>query len=296
MRIRSIKPEFWRSDDISCLSVEDRLLFIGLWSYVDDNGVGVNSLALIAADLFASDIERDAPETFARVSRGLQNLSEAKRIVMYSVQNKDYLYITNWTKHQRIDKPNKARYPVIDADGAVIRETVASVSRDTPETYAPGTEEQGNRGTEEQRNRRTEEVPCSSIPMSDIDTDTFDDFDDFWKIYPRKQNKAKAQVAWEKATITSKKRTDPALIVAGAIRLRDDPNLPPTTFIPYASTWINGRQWEDEPLPPRSDKKRTGEKLQDLIAAMEAEPQSSYEIVDGYVTEPMFTAAEGSRS
>ena len=40
MRIRSIKPEFWTSDDITALAVDDRLLFIGLWSYVDDNGVG----------------------------------------------------------------------------------------------------------------------------------------------------------------------------------------------------------------------------------------------------------------
>ena len=30
MRIRSIKPEFWRSEDIADLTVEDRLLFIGL--------------------------------------------------------------------------------------------------------------------------------------------------------------------------------------------------------------------------------------------------------------------------
>jgi hypothetical protein len=29
MRIRSIKPEFWRSDDIARLSWDDRLLFIG---------------------------------------------------------------------------------------------------------------------------------------------------------------------------------------------------------------------------------------------------------------------------
>ncbi len=35
VRIRSIKPEFWRSDDIDALSVFERLLFIGLWSYVD---------------------------------------------------------------------------------------------------------------------------------------------------------------------------------------------------------------------------------------------------------------------
>ncbi len=69
MRIRSIKPDFWRSEDISSLRVEDRLLFIGLWSYVDDNGVGVDRDALIAADLFADDLSRDPRETLARVSR-----------------------------------------------------------------------------------------------------------------------------------------------------------------------------------------------------------------------------------
>ena len=150
MRIRSIKPEFWRSEDIADLAVEDRLLFIGLWSYVDDNGVGIDRLADVCADLFALDLERDPPETFARVSRGLQNLSEAGRIVRYTVEGKSYLHITNWSKHQRIDKPNKARYPHPDAENATIREEVATPSRHPRETPAPGTEEQGNRGTGEQ--------------------------------------------------------------------------------------------------------------------------------------------------
>ena len=150
MRIRSIKPEFWRSEDIADLTVEDRLLFIGLWSYVDDNGVGIDRLADVCADLFALDLERDPPETFARVSRGLQNLSEAGRIVRYTVEGKSYLHITNWSKHQRIDKPNKARYPHPDAENATIREEVATPSRRPRETPAPGTEEQGNRGTGEQ--------------------------------------------------------------------------------------------------------------------------------------------------
>ena len=150
MRIRSIKPEFWRSEDIADLTVEDRLLFIGLWSYVDDNGVGIDRLADVCADLFALDLERDPPETFARVSRGLQNLSEAGRIVRYTVEGKSYLHITNWSKHQRIDKPNKARYPHPDAENATIREEFATPSRDPRETPAPGTGEQGNRGTGEQ--------------------------------------------------------------------------------------------------------------------------------------------------
>ena len=172
MRIRSIKPEFWRSEDIADLTVEDRLLFIGLWSYVDDNGVGIDRLADVCADLFALDLERDPPETFARVSRGLQNLSEAGRIVRYTVEGKSYLHISNWTKHQRIDKPNKARYPHPDAENATIREEVATPSRHPRETPAPGTGEQGNRGTGEQGTCDPADAGSSSDAASGADTTT----------------------------------------------------------------------------------------------------------------------------
>ncbi|WYX89496.1 replication initiation protein [Mycobacterium phage MKC-IRE-01] len=157
MRIRSIKPEFWRSQDVSAF--EDwgiRLLFIGLWSYVDDNGVGLDRVALIAADLFADDLERDPSETFAKVSRGLQQLAEANRIVRYEFDGKSYLFVNGWGKHQRIDHPNEPRYPLPDGTIAhPARENTRSVrgsaksSRKPRETVAPGTGEQGNKGTED---------------------------------------------------------------------------------------------------------------------------------------------------
>ena len=155
MRIRSIKPEFWRSKDISGLPPEDRLLFIGLWSYVDDNGVGRGELSDIVADLFADDMFKDPRETVARVSRGLARLSEGGLIHLYEVENRPYLSVCSWSRHQRIDKPAKARYPQYDADSRDCRETVARVS----EIVAPGTGEQGNRGTGEQGNRGTDSAP-----------------------------------------------------------------------------------------------------------------------------------------
>ena len=147
MRIRSIKPEFWRSPDVAELSIEDRLLWIGLWSYVDDNGVGKDRAPVIAADLFAFDLSRDAPDTLARVSRGLQNLSASGRITRYTIDGDDWLCINNWSRHQRIDRPNKPRYPLPTSDNTEIRESVASVSRESRETPSTGTGEQGNRGT-----------------------------------------------------------------------------------------------------------------------------------------------------
>lgn len=151
MRIRSIKPEFWRSDDITELAIEDRLLFIGLWSYVDDNGVGKDKLASVAADLFAGDLENDPHDTFARVSRGLQSLADAGRITRYTVDGTAYLHITNWSKHQRVDRPNKERYPLPTSEDATPREDHAEPSRESHEAPSLGAVEQGNRGTEEKK-------------------------------------------------------------------------------------------------------------------------------------------------
>ncbi|MGD7788199.1 hypothetical protein ACQCX2_07730 [Propionibacteriaceae bacterium Y1700] len=148
MRIRSIKPEFYQSEDVAALSWEARLIFIGLWSYVDDNGVGRDVERLIVADLFPLD--EDPRETLARVSRGLQELSGQSLITRYTVENRPYLWITGWARHQRIDKPNKARYPLPTREDAEIRESVARPSRECRESPVPGTGEQGNRGTGEQ--------------------------------------------------------------------------------------------------------------------------------------------------
>jgi hypothetical protein len=129
VRIRSIKPEFWSSDDITALHWYERLLLIGLWSYVDDNGVGRDRLASIAGDLFSGDVERDPAATFQRITEGLVQLEAKGRIVRYEVDGTKYLAITGW-HHQRIDKPAKARYPRPE-DSRPPRGAVATASRDS---------------------------------------------------------------------------------------------------------------------------------------------------------------------
>ncbi|WP_218054266.1 hypothetical protein [Mycobacterium avium] len=56
MRIRSTKPEFWRSERIAAVSWEDRLVLKVLESYVDDNGVGRDDVALIVGEVFPRDM------------------------------------------------------------------------------------------------------------------------------------------------------------------------------------------------------------------------------------------------
>jgi hypothetical protein len=169
MRIRSIKPEYWRSEDIAALAIPDRLLFIGLWSYVDDSGVGLDRLADICADLFALDLERDPLEVYGRVRGGLTELSGRGLIQRYEVSGKAYLFITAWKRHQRIEKPTRSRNPAPTCDDAQFPESSPTPPGTLPEPSPPGAMEQGNRGTrgtEEQRNTPPTASGASAPPTT----------------------------------------------------------------------------------------------------------------------------------
>ena len=151
MRIRSIKPEFWRSDDITGLPLETRLTFIGLWSYVDDNGVGADKLISIVADLYADDFSRDPQETVKRVSEDLLRLARGGQVVRYTGlhngSTKDLLYITKWKAHQKVNHPSLGhKYPLPPAEKVEAAVAQADSSGESLETL---THEQGNRGAGE---------------------------------------------------------------------------------------------------------------------------------------------------
>jgi hypothetical protein len=242
MRIRSIKPEFYRSADISKLSWDDRLLFIGLWSYVDDNGVGIDKASYISAELFADDLERDASDTLARVTGGLQRLETAERIIRYEADGKQLLYVVNWLKHQRIDKPNKPRYvsPLDLESGKPVALALdfETPSRDTPEVPATGTEEQRNRGTEEQYKKTRSSKPNDDSQLQD-------DFATWYATYPKHVARPAAIKAYSKA----REHATADVLLDGARRYNAEVVAAATKaqFIKHPATWLNNEGWLDEP-------------------------------------------------
>lgn len=70
-------------------------------------------------------------------------------------------------------------------------------------------------------------------------------FPKFWALYPRKQDKAKAQKAWAKLKVTDELFTVIAkglgLQVVSADWLKEGGK-----YIPMPTTWLNGKRWEDE--------------------------------------------------
>ena len=80
---------------------------------------------------------------------------------------------------------------------------------------------------------------------------TDDLFAKFWKLYPVKKGKAKAEAAWSKLKITDDLFT---LITQGLARqvVCHDWTKEGGQYIPHPTTWLNGKRWEDEVKPAPS--------------------------------------------
>ena len=104
-RIRSIKPEFWSSEQVMECSPNARLLFIGIWNFADDAGRIPNSAKTIKAQVLPGD------DISTEIIRGMIDELSANGLLMpYTVDGKEYLLITGW-HHQKIDKPQRPKYP-----------------------------------------------------------------------------------------------------------------------------------------------------------------------------------------
>ncbi len=99
-RIRTVKPEFWTSEQIAECSPTARLLFIGIWSFSDDRGIHPASVKRLKMEVFPSDSITD-DELGAMVVE----LEAAGLLISYHAWGKDYWHVTGWAKHQKIDKP-----------------------------------------------------------------------------------------------------------------------------------------------------------------------------------------------
>lgn len=107
-RIRTIKPEFWISEQVMSCSHSARLLFIGLWNFCDDGGVHPANLRKLKAEVFPGD-----DVTLSDVDGWMKELIEQRLVAEFAApyhnESCHFWFVTGW-KHQRIDKPY-LKYP-----------------------------------------------------------------------------------------------------------------------------------------------------------------------------------------
>jgi hypothetical protein len=100
-RIRSIKPEFWTSQQIVECSTNARLLFIGLWNFCDDNGIHPAEPRRLKMEIFPGD-----DFMVEQITGWIGELLKVGLLREYETEGQRYWLVTGWKKHQKIDKPS----------------------------------------------------------------------------------------------------------------------------------------------------------------------------------------------
>lgn len=229
-RIRSIKPEFPQSESIGRLSRDARLLFIQLWTVVDDEGRTRAASRMLASLLYPYD--DDAPKL---IDEWLSELEAEECIQRYDVDGARYLVICNWLKHQKIDKPSKSRLPSPPEIVAKPREASRSLAPDLGSRILDQDLGSGPRTDARETRERSRSSLRPDWPPNYREQ--------FWEAYPHKVGKPPALKALDKL---AKARDGPAFdailnaVYRYAAKDDDRPWCNPATY-------LNHHRWLDQP-------------------------------------------------
>lgn len=219
-RIRTIKPEFFTSEDIVSLSPLARILYVALWCEADKEGRLVwkpitFKLRYLPAD--SCDIQALCQEI---VNRGLVRL-----------YGDGYAFIPSFSAHQHIN-PRESASQLPEPDANTTRKARVGTRKARVGTGA-------NLDDDAQGGREGKGKEGNDPPRVDDATG----FEAFWECWPkneRKQDKAKCSEKWKRdnldavaeaivADVTAKKHSQ---------KWRDG-------FIEAPMVYLNNRRWED---------------------------------------------------
>jgi hypothetical protein len=181
-----IDPAIWESEDVSKLTMTERVLLVGLISNSDDYGKGRANPARIRSVVFQYD---DVPVDDVREM--LANISRHVEITFYEIDGSEYYKFTNWRKWQKLDHPTESRIPE-PLDG--VRVLYANESRAASERLSHNRIEK--KGIEK---KGIEDIcapdgaPDAPKPMTQKEIDAL--FARFWSLYPRKRGKGQVRDA-----------------------------------------------------------------------------------------------------
>lgn len=105
MRIRTIRPEFYSSESVGSMTWKTRLVFINLWSYVEDNGVQLDNPRLFRGQCMPYD-----DSVLDGIEDAFAELEQCGSIIRYERDGKRLLFIPGFEKWQNIQRPGTCHY------------------------------------------------------------------------------------------------------------------------------------------------------------------------------------------
>lgn len=285
-RIRSIKPDFWTDEKVVELSPWERLLFIGVWNFTDDQGYIDNKPRRLKMQVFPGD-----DMSVADVEVMIANLVAGGFLEEYDSPIGPVLYVRNWARHQRVDRPSLPRF---DVDSLTPRGALAERSErpSEPRNEVPGPQPAVTTSTGAFRRGETRtdqaaldtEGADSTSPRRALDEDSRPSVDAEGKGVEGKGREVNTPDSPKPASKPRQSRTvsteDPDFdrfwavyprleakkdalkawpaavkavkgdvdkIIAAAERYRDRRRGQDPQHTKYPAGWLNGERWNDEP-------------------------------------------------
>lgn len=240
-RIRTIKPEFWTSEQVMECKAITRLLFVGMWNFADDKGRMTFSPKKIKAQVFPGDDD----VTSENVRGMIHELSSHGLIQLYSVDGNEFIQITGWAKHQRIDKPQPSNIPAPN-EGISLGE--ARDSKIIPGMIAERSATEGNGregiGKEEEplSEKISDEAGILEVEKPKKAKAAYpDDYLKFWAGYPTDplMSKKDAYAVWKRLD-----DADRAMAMRGIAGLVEHQRKNPTYRMVHACRYLSQRRFE----------------------------------------------------
>lgn len=159
MRIRTIKPEWLDDEQLAACDDTARLLSVALILLADDHGNGRAAPMFIAGRVWMYH----GADRLERAKAGLEQLADTGFIQLYEVRGQLYYAITNWKKHQRVDKPSKPHVPAPDLaeHSRDPRETLASVSGKARESLVPDQDQDQDPDPDQENEQEEDRGVCT---------------------------------------------------------------------------------------------------------------------------------------
>ena len=262
-RIRTVKPEFFTSEDIVGLSMAARLLYIATWCEADKAGrlrwkPGTFKLRYFPGD--AVDIDSMCNEL---TDRGL--------VVLYG---DDLAYVPKFHLHQHINpRESESTLPAPPTGRAVSDDETGHDPEDGPpdghasrtrndasatRQHASVTRREEGKGRERKGKEGSPQPPAGAGLAG---------FDRFWAAYPRKKAKGSAEKAF-RAVKPSELQVTEMVAAIGRATTSVDWRKDGGKFIPYPATWLRDKRWLDE---------------QDAVESVAAKTSGQLRLAGGFV-------------
>lgn len=230
-RIRTIKPEFFTSEDIVSLTPLARLFYVALWCESDREG----RLAWKPKTLKM----RYLPGDVCNIDELAKELTDTGLIEIYEVDDRQYAEILSFKNHQVINNRES---------DSILPSRVDDASK---RVKAEGRKEGKGKERKEGKGTMGGDDPADGLEAG------FDSFWETWPSHPRKADREKCRTHWRAEKLAE--RADDIVGRVVAWKLSRDWTKDGGQFIPAPLVWLRKKSFDSVPPSPAPQK--------DLISA-----------------------------